>query len=1711
MAIKRGVFNDDNYIEVYLFLKISYNYHCSKIQNACLNICGVDYLKYSKKVLSIIVTVIILIGMVAPSLQPSFAASNDVFDPSFTYNTATGRWDITWTPIDGAISFVATWHNPDGSEGRFPSESTSEITDGKVSLTFRPDHIYDLTFSFKDQDEKDILFRNKYNELVDSETIFFLADITFEGTSFNDRGGLLDNKYVTDNGDPDKPATRIISGHEPQITLKWKVPTIYDSGKIIYITEKNEDVYDKLKADNTANISFSYFHIRMNEITDRQRSINFRTTYNDSGVIIKETGKQVVGFDAEGVVDGESGFVTCTLNQSDGIKAGTEYSNIDIRLFFWDENEEREVYFSKLVYGYGSGKGFPIVNKDIVFRNIDNVNSIFTPMHFEVSKVDVDKMEVRIKKIKNSNYPKLYYQVQEAGAVSDFLEGHSNLSGGIKMPDSSIPDNIGWGSIIIEVPLNENGEHPQYYYRVIVTDGDSNTPLGSLAIDLSILDNDTGTPPVPREINVQPIYGGKQKITVNGTDVKVPLTNIRIYFEKPLFWDNSEDSDLTFHVLLNTYLSDNVRESETKVIGEPEVTVRLPVTERRVATFGKDNIEEDERTGMLYFELDGDNLFHDFHSGQSLDFENDKDYPNFLIPNTKYYLRMFSTWADDNDKINWADGNMDKLSQMISYISPVVSFTTYPTQDMPIPVPSFNLDISPKDELDPETGKPVFSGITVDFAKILKNEDWRNYTEVLDGRKIEYKIFISRNNEVNSYQLVDRVVTTYPDDNPDAVLSTLITNLPSEDGEAFKPNTTYYFKMQAILYVDDEDSFLIGDETPAKSITTPKTDSGSMDDIERLPRTPVEFSIATDSNGELELTDAKVTLSWLHAEQDVTYEMVCTTKKLDANASLDDYIRDEYHIGEERNPGFLTVYKDYKTKSADTELNIDVLNTKLYDLGFTYNENGNRIARFPINLPFLKPNQLYYFSIRAVRDRGTDAATYSKWVSIPVTTKMVAAPKFLEAVNDVQLGFNMTLSGGIAQEDIRVMLKKAHQPDDSYVEMSRAKYSVVRDGRRYYFRLYDLEPDTWYDIQPFYSNNDNIVWYDSDDEDWSSRDREPIRMKTRNTLNEIEIRFEGESVYDYFIEVRTDYSEDYIQLVYDRKPEDSDYGYIMEDDKIIEFYREKTQAYVDDTQSDKYMYYAKIYQARQKRSDGRYVRDRLLSNTRYYIKIWARNEADSSRVGPVTVRTDFNQKDYDDDYKRDEITDMFESKADKLTRKLYFTVDELDKYSNRILLKGAMISNYMKVADHSGITIDISKEKPDAMKDIIIVPMEILETLQTTTSRLTIKLSGCELTLTKDSLNLEDLKKPIAQTGVRETMLEITVQRKQEGSVRPSPELTYGSDVYDIEFSSLSMRRTYAQMNEIIYDILKEPGVSGPFKYGILDSELNKLLEKRSVLSYQSYTDIENVIELAVQRVEEQLSLYIKDILDGGRGLSASVIKRSKLPELKGGIRLKILQDGSSGLAEPYVLLHNSRTWSKPMAVKGWAFPYIFFTAKVPGEYTVFNAPRIILPETDGFVDLELKRLSEEYDLRKIFGTTLYPGDYISADTAVNLFEAITNTQSEVAGLSAPAKIRYFNLDEFIPPSLVNQVLNRGQANSLVVEIYAFKTGVPSDMMRPSTFMHITNGDKIPDAIYNRLIIALDLGVTELETDYSYKYESKATIEQTLHSIITVLELLGEW
>jgi len=1692
-----------------------------------------------EKLPAMLLIIFLLTGIVFPQIQPSFA--NNIFNPAISYNSATGKWDIKWIPIDGTETYSITWHGPAGALPAYTDEEL--VFDGVyniVSLSFLPDHIYDITFSFKDSEGTPVQFTNKYGELTEEETLFFLSKITFQGTSFNDvavLGGLED-------ADPDLiqsggQTIRVISGNDPKVTLRWKVPTIWEPavGDVLHITNENVDL-DRLESGGTSHVDldYGYFHIRMNEVSDIITERIFTTTVQEGtgDIIVSQSGDPVQGFEPDGSVTAADGFVYFTLDQSDGILPGTEYENVNIKLTF--RSGFSEAPYTRLSTAAGN---FLIENKDNIFQSIGGqVTSIFTPLWFEASKVDIDKLELKIYKIKSRNYTELYYEVQDAGSIVELLENPAEASSGIKLPDVSIPDTTGWGSVIVEIPIDQNGEHPLRFYRFVVTDGDALTPLGSLAINLQLLGNDTGKPPVPREIEAEPLYNGKQEVLYKNplvpVPVNIPLSDIRISFEKPLVWmtrpwneivsSPDDESDFTFHLLLNTYLSDNVKMMETREIGDEEVSVFVPVKEKRMLSIGKRQLKEDPNDSTrVYFELDGSKLFYDYVRNVPLDYENDidydingnGDYPDFLIPNTTYYLRMFSTRLANHDDVNWALREELEFENDISYISPMISFTTYPTREKPVPLPNLSLDIDFDPEPDPETGKTVMNGIIVEFPKILNDNDWMNYTNLTEGRRIEYDIYISDSTDEDSFILLDPsflapLETQYPDENPDAPMSALVTVFPVGSGEELKPNTTYYFMAQAKLYVDGEDEpFISSDMTPIKSITTPKTDSGDLDDLDRDPRTPVEFSIARDSEGELELTDSKVAFNWLHAEKDVTYEMVVTRKKLAPNATANDYKNDPYNVGDESSTGFLEAYKNY-IGDGDLELHIDLGGSLLENAGLEYNPE-TRMARFPINLPFLRPNHLYYFSLRAVRGRGTEDARYSNWVSIPVTTKMVAPPDFFEVVTDVQLGFNIRLRGDIPPENVGIMLKKGYQSGSAYVELSKAKYTVVRDGRTYYIRIYDLDPDTWYDIKPFYKSGEKKYWYDSDDKDWSESEGNPVELKTRNTLNEIEVRFAGEEHYKYFLELRTDDDEGYTTLEYNAKGE-TDYCYTLEDGTRVEFYLEKTNAYLEEGLEDKYLYYAKISNVRRRKSDGTYARQPLLSNTRYYIKIWAHNIEDSKHIGPVTIRTDFSQSDYDKDHMKDEISDMFETKADGLMRKLYFTVDEKNSAVNRVMLKASRISNLMQVSEYAGVTVDISKEKPEAAIDKILIPYDILKTIQESNSRLTVKLAGCDITVTRDSFDLDALKRLSGSVGVKETMLEITIERKASGTAPVPLGYSYASKVYDVKIVSVSMKRTYSEINEIIYDILKEPEASGPFKYGILDRELARLLEKETNLNYVSYVELDNMIAKVIDIVEEELSMYIKDIIDGGRGFSASAISYKDVPELPGGIKLKIIHSGSGGMAEPYMLTKENPVWREPEGIKAWIFPYVVITAYRPGQYAVFNLPAVNIQTSDGTIDPDFRLLSQKYDLSKVFGTTvLYPGDYVSAENAVLLFETITETGNEVMGLSIPAKINYYKLNEIFPAAVVRQNINRGQAVCLVVEIYCYKTGVPSAMLRPSKRLYINNSDTMPDYLYNRLVIALDLGIETLEPDNTYTADRAETAGDLIEKVISVLDLLGEW
>ena len=72
---------------------------------------------FNKKVLILFILVCFITGAFIPQTHYSFAANN-VFNPTFTYNRNTNKWDIKWTPIDGTATFSVTWHGPDGSLGQ---------------------------------------------------------------------------------------------------------------------------------------------------------------------------------------------------------------------------------------------------------------------------------------------------------------------------------------------------------------------------------------------------------------------------------------------------------------------------------------------------------------------------------------------------------------------------------------------------------------------------------------------------------------------------------------------------------------------------------------------------------------------------------------------------------------------------------------------------------------------------------------------------------------------------------------------------------------------------------------------------------------------------------------------------------------------------------------------------------------------------------------------------------------------------------------------------------------------------------------------------------------------------------------------------------------------------------------------------------------------------------------------------------------------------------------------------------------------------------------------------------------------------------------------------------------------------------------------------------------------------------------------------------
>jgi len=1649
----------------------------------------------------------------------------------------TNNTHVITFPVDGQPTGVtASWHDKDGTL-KTQSPSNYSYTNGNISIvfpddTFSKDHIYDISITVTT------------SKSTVSVKFLYLAGITFTGESF---GVMAESNSVVD-ADSKVEEQYIVSGSNPRIKLTWNVPTVYvdDSTGVVEITEllDNNGLMDLLNVD----IDQILFPIEMTEGRDTSTIYSCRVIYTDKNTYSAKDQYGSSPADLEYYEENGRHKFSLTLdNTNNKIQPGTEYANVRIRLSFQTDGKEISMP-QKLKTG---NYDFQVQNQDFKKLGVqfDRTTSIYTPIQFRVKKVDDNMLLVEFDPIKRGNYPELFYQIKYDTNLNVIYQEID------KWPRIKWVDPYSQNVREI-IPYNAD----DYIAVVFYPNKDSNRPLGaSLSIRASSLEEITaGTAaPLPKDIEISAVSMGEKEINVidtGGAEEKdrILISGLNISFEAPEAWkklrnegkweafkaagygeyqDSSYDKDeieYTFHILISTYRPDaDVEDGETTTVGRKNLQVYMPVKQKRVLVIGKKNLTWDSGDpNRLVVDMDpdtdgiqpipGNKLFWDYTADSSISFENDADinedgkkgdYPDYLLPNTIYYVQMFTARYKDNSELNqdkWADGISDNLSVRLSYLSPVLSFTTYPIERKAVPVPSIK-EIEEKLDTGGD-GNTVLSGVWLKMNRIITKTDWQRYTTQLDGRKLEYVIHVSQSPNFDS-EYVKKELFNF-DENGFSEMDTISVFIRSDEAN-LRPNTTYYFKVMVNLYApyeENEDKPANADEkgklvawsdySPIKAFTTSKIRPTDIDDIGRKPSAPTDFAIATDEDGEERLTDAQVYLTWKQREDDVVYELICTT-----DGDTETYTDDEY------NRRLIEIYR----KIADIAKNVLVIDTSdpdgiLAKYGFSIDSDGQILL--PIGEGFLKPNRIYFFSLRAVRRDGKGEP--SDWITLPVTTKMVTAPQYFEAVRDLEVGFNVECSiSGTDADSMEVYMKKATQPDSAYKKLLRNQYTVVKDGNTYYFRVYNLESDTLYNFRLY--NKTAKKWYVYDDYGgyWSDSNKEPIPAKTRDTFHEIEVRWVGEDLYDYFLEIRSKDETTYTELT-----ALTDYWYDLPDGSKIELYREKSDAFVRDGAVNKYVYYARIAKRPVVSSSGAEIHRELETNTQYYVRLWAENKADNTgaeslRVGPVTIRTDFNQDDYDKNKNKDNLEDVYNMKADQLLKKLYWLVDSGSSRKLRVLIKGDMVSGLLQASPGMTVTIDLTGEMNGAQSLEVLIPQKIMETIESNDSRLNLKLPGAEMTLNRGSIDTNDLKLQTLGSGSKEAMLCLAVERKSASSQPLPGGTTLASGIYDLKVYAVGVKYTYSEISTMVYNILENPDATGPFKYGIFDRELSKVLEQMEQYSYRSHTELKDMIESIMESIETELSWYLKDILDGGSGLSAGIVSKKPVNSFPGRIGFKIEYTEVSGLILPYVNYQASKGWTEVSGAKGYVLQYLLFRADAPGEYAIVAKSTVPVSPGSQYEDI-IAVIGKKYDLTKVFGNAaVYTGDPMTGQQAVMLFAVLTGREDELAGLTPNQKVTVLGIGDVIGVKELTGYIDNQSSVSLAVKLYCEKTGIPADMLKPSRTVAISNSDKINSRLYRYVVLGIDLGFVSLSNN-EFDASGRSTIGQVLDMVSKVLEKVGE-
>lgn len=1656
-----------------------------------------------RRTVAAIMVAVFAYGIMGSSLYGVFAAETPVSIIIDKYEN--GTLSFRWLQLTGAKAAVVSYHKPNADDTATLTTSGAILVGNAASISgLEADYIYDISVTIYGAVDGD---NNPVGNPIGRGLLFYLPSITFYSTA-------SDQPYDAIPG-----GGREIGG-KPKLKLSWKVPrSFYDPNDVVYPDTDSDLTNNVFIPANQAN-ALSYMQSSLNRIYNDSRQIstlnyriNVSTELNllnsgsaqaallinqQSGDNYNATMSGSIAAPATITAPNALGFVSFELwGRKDEASAVPTPSGINVLPD--DDMLPGTVYYMNIKPIFKNSGGTN-VNAVTVGNPTDQNGSLLsgeraytsTPIRFQITKDSANNIYVKIYKINQGSLdlPRLFYEVQATDDPA--IQGDWTVK---KTMDDSYFS--GASAVTVITGVNPNNE---VYYKIVVKSDSPGDRLESPPMPYT-LTVDTSRPPLPTGIAVTDRTLKTAQVTPPaGAQITVKSTDVTLSWDKPLNW-NTIKGDLYFHFLMNT----NQAEIATEVPFYVDGTYwdSYPAKYRLVNYVNADSGNIKEVGNRLTYTINTFDLFKWEGTSDSGTIPNSENYPTFLIPNTVYYLQMYTTTAADRGTTD-----VSKISDK----SIISSFTTLNGVELDVPLP---MNVAPDANGKDTSVIPDVNYIDLKFDKVT-NLDWNNYTDEYDETKYSYATYydIYMNTRTDTpFTLVGTtedlsgdVGFTGADDPQSTSIKARISQFTTESainlfGYNLLPNTTYYFKARTRLVVKSKtDGAIVTSKTSIGTAILPVTtivlEVNPPDESQRKPLAPTDFGVAVDNSQNQLLSGSSVTFTWKRQENDVIYQMIRTTQKVSPADLPGSYSGDQE---------YLSFLKEYDTLSDGVSNDLVYLDpapvsgNPAHPGKFTY-DNATKVCTYTVDRRMF-PNKLYYFSLKAVRVNAARAplttGSESVWVSIPVTTSLIEAPVSLEVAVNAELGFYWTDStAGLTAEDYKIYAKGPSDTDYKLMARSRANIVKDKDGRTYYGRLTGLKTDSYYDIRV--TKGVNTPVYDKSG------------LKTRDGYHELEIKWTGKPVDSYSrydIALMAEGGTEYAVLSASDLEQ-----YVDKDGAILPYYTEETALTVG---SESMYYYARIKSAEVVQAGGITTRQTLRSNVKYYVKVRTvkidPTETDfisySKYIGPVNTRTEFDQDDYDNTDREEQQEAVFLDRLEAFEKGYFWRVAAGSNSAVSILLKGDRVADAIRNSSGDSFTIDMTAISANINTDEIYVPVTVIKALNSLNRSLVVRTSGAELLLrptTLDASGNEQIEEILARQEVKDLYVKMVIARSTTTLTALPSNSSRVSNINELDMQALGLTRTDSDLKQLFHDKLYDKGS------GLVNEKLNMLQNTYVGSGTGSSKLIEQYTQSLVELIEKELSTYIESTLQSVK-LSNAVLD---ITTFGAPLSVSLSFSGGKGVKLPYALYDGSAGWQKITTSTVQANSSVRFNLLKTGKYVILTAQGNIgdLPAGHWAEDY-ITSLSSKYDLGDVFpgiNNSFMPENKAACKEVVLLYEKVTGKTAENAGLDIRQKSAKLGLDGIMSANSLVKNVKRQEMAAVLLKLFSVKKGVSMASLRPGGRVDIADENSIGDEYFSPVQMIVDMRVMSLDDSGKFYPGNEMTRAEVVAAFVRLLQITGD-